>query len=82
MSARVDWPRLRSCALYSLPYLAVLAVFVWTAITPEDRARMLLIYLPIAAAISIGMDYFVYRTPAKEAAREAKRNAHRPNIRL
>ena len=48
----------------------------------DERVRWILTFAPLAAAISIGMDYFVWRTPEREAAREAKRNAERPNIRL
>jgi hypothetical protein len=42
----------------------------------------LLTFIPFAAAVSIGMDYFVWRTPERDARLAAWREARRPNIRL
>jgi hypothetical protein len=79
--------RFLRCVLANIPYLACLTVVVWLfADIPDDAYDILRWLIPASAVIGIGMDYFVYRTPAKEAAREAthaaRREAHRPNIRL
>ena len=75
-------PRLRRCILASIPYLAVMVVGGWLTIPAADRAGWLLTFIPLAAAVSIGMDYFVWRTPERDARLQALREARRPNIRL
>jgi len=75
-------PRLRRCIFASIPYLAVLVVGGWLTIPAADRAGWFLTFIPLAAALSIGMDYFVWRTPEREGRLEVRREARRPNIRL
>ena len=75
-------PRLRRCILASIPYLAVMVVGGWLTIPANDRTGWFLTIIPLAAAGSIGMDYFVWRTPERDARLQALREARRPNIRL
>jgi len=74
--------RLRRCILASIPYLAVMVAGVWLTIPAADRGGSFLTFIPLAAALSIGMDYFVWRTPERDARLQALREARRPNIRL
>ncbi len=83
-------PRLLRCVVANVAVAAILAVFIWlTAPTHADAWAILRWWIPAWLIIGTALDYFVRRTPAKEAAREAqraarhaKREAHRPNIRL
>lgn len=72
---------MRRCILASIPYLAVMVVGGWL-IPADDRTGRFLTIIPLAAAVSIGKNYFVWRTPERDARLQALREARRPNIRL
>ncbi len=75
-------PPLRRCILASIPHLAVMVVGGRLTIPPTTAPGGSFAFIPLGAAVSLGMDYFVWRTPERDARLQALREARRPNIRL
>jgi hypothetical protein len=71
-------PRLRRTLLGSLPYLAVLLLAALTVPT-GDRRAWLLLWVPLCAVVSLGMDWFVWNRPSRMRDRELRKqqNAQR-----
>ena len=64
------------------PHLAVMVVGGRLTIPPTTAPGGSFAFIPLGAAVSLGMDYFVWRTPERDARLQALREARRPNIRL
>lgn len=65
-------PRLRRTLIGSLPYVAVIALAGLT-MPDEDRGTWFLVWLPLCAAISLAMDWFVWNRPSRLRDREMRK---------
>jgi hypothetical protein len=71
-------PRLRRTLIGSLPYIAIVALTGLT-MPDEDRSTWFLISVPLCAAVSFGMAWFVWNRPSQMRDREVskqQREAH------
>ena len=64
--------RLRRTLIGTLPYVAAIALAGLT-MPNEDRGTWLLIWLPLCAAISLAMDWFVWNRPSRLTDRQLRK---------
>jgi hypothetical protein len=64
--------RLRRTLMGTLPYVTVLALAGLT-MPNEDRSTWFLIWLPLCAVMSLGMDWFVWNRPSRLRERQLRK---------